>query len=630
MNDIIELTIIDPETGQTMTPETDPEILSDVYNQLTERLETLKEKKKTVKSLTEVSETWRSSLSYFSLISGLFVSLSDSETVFLETLTEDLEYLIKESNGLLYSLERLTETPSIIWLSLTPIIVSEFYDLEDLDDLNILKTAVIRSDSVKDLIGELTDRLSDSRDRVRKILYKVSDSYSEISDLSQSLGIIPKIGDSDHGISLSEIVSLEDRVSRSVKSLTETLETLETVSDLLSQVSESLSLFSEDIETRQKRLTVTYYLRKDLETAVIISESLKEKTGSHFLDSGGYPKYDPKTGEYLGSSQGYGRHFERNSLRDFESEDRVSISLDFGLEISISLYHFLRDCLEYDPILDCLFLEYSETPDKERESLFGLQSDFTEDLEKVFEISGLYGESEKMTVNTYNHESLLSQVIQYVYMTLDQETRIFLSIHNGSDVRGGYTRPVMYKVSDQYDETRIFDDSRLYISCHDPETGKETVSFYTDDSYHLYNDNDDQTLDLTPYDFRTRSSNNKTRQKMEDQTERLSDLESIILDLFTSGDPEDPKSIETLTRLLEIRDRLTKDLETLTDRHKYGHNWSLTLSDFRTLDPSDLETMDSEDLADHYNNSDPVIYFDRERPKKSPILSGLGVMYFDF
>jgi hypothetical protein len=50
--------------------------------------------------------------------------------------------------------------------------------------------------------------------------------------------------------------------------------------------------------------------------------------------------------------------------------------------------------------------------------------------------------------NTYNWENLLSQVLQYVQIDADDETYLILQIHNGCDVRGGYTAPRIFKVTD--------------------------------------------------------------------------------------------------------------------------------------------------------------------------------------
>ena len=68
--------------------------------------------------------------------------------------------------------------------------------------------------------------------------------------------------------------------------------------------------------------------------------------------------------------------------------------------------------------------------------------------------------------NTYNDASLLSQVFQYVDWVEPNTEQAFIAIqiHNGADVRGGYTRPVVfsYKEWDVYD---FFSWPYAYIAC---------------------------------------------------------------------------------------------------------------------------------------------------------------------
>jgi hypothetical protein len=47
------------------------------------------------------------------------------------------------------------------------------------------------------------------------------------------------------------------------------------------------------------------------------------------------------------------------------------------------------------------------------------------------------------TINTYNGESMLDQVMQYVYFTCPDtdEQIVLVSVHGGCDVRGGYAKP---------------------------------------------------------------------------------------------------------------------------------------------------------------------------------------------
>lgn len=86
--------------------------------------------------------------------------------------------------------------------------------------------------------------------------------------------------------------------------------------------------------------------------------------------------------------------------------------------------------------------------------------------DRFCEVSGIYGEGDPIGINTYNHEELLSQILQYVYFEWDNEAYIILQIHGGCDVRGGYTKPRIFR---DCGETSIFEVARGMIGC----TGKD-------------------------------------------------------------------------------------------------------------------------------------------------------------
>jgi hypothetical protein len=54
------------------------------------------------------------------------------------------------------------------------------------------------------------------------------------------------------------------------------------------------------------------------------------------------------------------------------------------------------------------------------------------------------------TENSYNRESLLSQVIQYTTFKVGDQNLVMLQIHGGADVRGGYTAPRVFEMDDEY------------------------------------------------------------------------------------------------------------------------------------------------------------------------------------
>ena len=185
-------------------------------------------------------------------------------------------------------------------------------------------------------------------------------------------------------------------------------------------------------------------------TAEKLAEMLRENTGRSILDSGDY----------------YGRHWQRNQGIDFEKEPEGRLEFwarngELDIVGAVSVYHFLKDRLEYNPELDERYREFVEREG----SCLDLRSAerFVDTLEGA---AGIYGDGGPFTVNTYNAEDLLSQVIQYVYGTDDDGAHVMLQIHGGCHVCGGYTSPVAFDLTDD-DGTGIFDNARATIYCAD-------------------------------------------------------------------------------------------------------------------------------------------------------------------
>lgn len=188
------------------------------------------------------------------------------------------------------------------------------------------------------------------------------------------------------------------------------------------------------------------------ETAERLQRMLKENTGRSVFDSGDY----------------YGRHWQQNRDVEFsqQPEGNLQISNRRGeLEIlaTISTYHFLVDRLIYNPELDERYCEFAAL------RCIGLDLRTAEMFVDSEHGRGIYGEDNPLSINTYNGEDLLSQVIQYVYWTDEAGAHVLLQIHGGCDVRGGYTDPSAFDVTDM-DGTSIFDNARASICCD--ECGK--------------------------------------------------------------------------------------------------------------------------------------------------------------
>jgi hypothetical protein len=206
-------------------------------------------------------------------------------------------------------------------------------------------------------------------------------------------------------------------------------------------------------------MPVTVYDPANDRTREVLREMLKENTGRHKLDSGG----------------AYGRNWERNSAEDFDSHPnaeadwaistwRKDAPPSLEANVTLDLYHFLAERLEFLPErqgeLDAIA---EENPD---ESWFEIAAHYVEHLGELHDLHGPMGSSEPMTVNTYNHESLLSQTIQYTLVEdpgeQDGGTYLcILQVHGGCDVRGGYTAPKVFRTW----ELDMLSDGCCEIAC---------------------------------------------------------------------------------------------------------------------------------------------------------------------
>ena len=202
-------------------------------------------------------------------------------------------------------------------------------------------------------------------------------------------------------------------------------------------------------------------------TEKIIDQMLRENTGTNMLDSGGV----------------YGRSWERNQNRNFADEPEAV--LDEWGGVTINLYHWLVDRLEYDFVIDKAMEKWGCTEARIDDPWLEVLNEFPEEIESIgFQIGGIYGEGDPFIINTYNGEDALSQVILYHFGTLtegvlhgsktslqaalskeiDGRPFVILSIHGGCDVRGGYTQPRFFWLSGE-DGTDIFNNAQLTLEC---------------------------------------------------------------------------------------------------------------------------------------------------------------------
>lgn len=170
-------------------------------------------------------------------------------------------------------------------------------------------------------------------------------------------------------------------------------------------------------------------------TKKLIYEMLTECTGKHMCDSGFSD----------------GRHWQRNqkkTIEDFENEPKEHIYKDGDyIYRDLSVFHYLSElqldniCNEFNKInTNCQDWDATTNDDN---FIYGVSKEAWHELTEFNDVTIV------RTWNTYNGESDLTQVLQGSNLTINDEEYILIQIHNGADVRGGYTNAKLFKLNDE-------------------------------------------------------------------------------------------------------------------------------------------------------------------------------------
>jgi hypothetical protein len=191
-------------------------------------------------------------------------------------------------------------------------------------------------------------------------------------------------------------------------------------------------------------------------TAHKLAAMFTENTGRSMLDSGG----------------AYGRAWERNqglTVGDFLARPEVTVEPDG--ELTVDMFNFLNERLTYEPRLDGAWAAF----DAEHPELSWSESlnEWLDSIGVPSEGDGDFYSDARWDFNTYNFDGcLLNGTFQGVKFGLDGAEYLALQIHGGCDVRGGYTKPVIF-TGDM--ESLIFGISRISLRCPESE-----CDFYAD------------------------------------------------------------------------------------------------------------------------------------------------------
>ena len=156
-----------------------------------------------------------------------------------------------------------------------------------------------------------------------------------------------------------------------------------------------------------------------------------EDTGIHMLDSG----------------MSNNRHWQRNQklkIDDFVNREMVTYNKEYDYH-SLDTFQFLYNALNVDSDTDelnKLFDEFINREENKDECYLTNIYDFLSDLLEM--------EYDKID-NTYNFNETLTQDFQFGIFEYNNNEYVILQIHNGCDVRGGYTKPYIFKIDDGSD-----------------------------------------------------------------------------------------------------------------------------------------------------------------------------------
>ena len=188
----------------------------------------------------------------------------------------------------------------------------------------------------------------------------------------------------------------------------------------------------------------------------VLEKMFVENTGKAMCDSGEY----------------YGRNYERSQIKHPKhgphSEFSVSMygkeqeHIDFNYVLST--YHFCEERLSFESNLDRQWLRFANKPENKDVGWLQLMEQWVEERFHG-EATGIYGDGDPFTVNSYNGSYAIDQMIQFMFFEYDGTEYYLLQIHGGCDVRGGYTTPRLFSNNGSYSELALFDFARGYIRC---------------------------------------------------------------------------------------------------------------------------------------------------------------------
>lgn len=197
----------------------------------------------------------------------------------------------------------------------------------------------------------------------------------------------------------------------------------------------------------------------------IIDKILKEPIAHHLCDSGGAYGYIYERNQKEGYLKGL------NPVEEYTNEDKEERSLDVTIPVyDLLTYNCVKDddVIQFEKKLFAAFQKHGFEPYE----IYEVEEYLKNEGKREFGITET-GVSSLSYTNTYNYEEYISQTLLYITFSYNDNDYLLLEVHNGCDVRSGYTYPQVFKLEDI--EYFLFSLSDRFCQC---ECGLNNYTFY--------------------------------------------------------------------------------------------------------------------------------------------------------
>lgn len=165
----------------------------------------------------------------------------------------------------------------------------------------------------------------------------------------------------------------------------------------------------------------------------MIADMLTENTGWHFMDSGG------DSGRVWQQHEA-GMEAEHKTAREYLEAQPFVTWDDGGDGITVSTYHHLSNVLEVTETSKELDTEFHALAENSDDAWLATMDEFVDSLVA----DGRVEKRDVQEFNTYNRSEPVTQHIQGVSFSVDDQWYHLIHTHNGADIRGGYATPHVF------------------------------------------------------------------------------------------------------------------------------------------------------------------------------------------